>query len=300
MARAMENVADSGLLIRNPALTFTNGKYSYRIERRGSQSFYSVSDGSDSVVLPVRYAIGAGVLGQTYVLEHDGELYEGRVSYFADTGGLDITIGHDPSPPPTLLEAAGRLLGIEEKLRCFSCHSTGAVRQRELLLDQMTPGVQCEHCHEQAFPHLEAKLSSDSDAVPMKHLSTLSAGEILNFCGQCHRTSDEIVLSGMHGIATIRFQPYRLEFSKCFSDDDSRISCIACHDPHQPLDIVADHYDSRCQACHKSANVKPGVCSFAKKGCISCHMPKFELPGAHHKFVDHRIRIVKQGEKFPG
>jgi hypothetical protein len=29
-------------------------------------------------------------------------------------------------------------------------------------------------------------------------------------------------------------------------------------------------------------------------------MPKIELPGAHHKFADHRIRIVKPGEKFPG
>ena len=300
MARAMQNGADSALLMRNPVLTFTDGKYSYRIERRGNQSFYSVSDGSNSVVLPVRYAIGAGVLGQTYVLEHDGELYESRVSYFTDIAGLDITIGHNPSPPSTLLEAAGRVLGIAEKLRCFGCHSTGAVRKRDLALDQMTPGVQCEHCHEQALPHLEAKLSSDSETVAMKDLSTLSAGEISKFCGQCHRTSEEILLSDKHGITTIRFQPYRLEFSKCFSEEDSRISCIACHDPHQPRDTVADHYDSRCQACHKAANVKPGVCRVGKAGCTNCHMPKFELPGAHHKFADHLIRIVKQGEKFPG
>jgi hypothetical protein len=29
-------------------------------------------------------------------------------------------------------------------------------------------------------------------------------------------------------------------------------------------------------------------------------MPKLELPGAHHKFSDHRIRILKPGESYPG
>jgi hypothetical protein len=28
-------------------------------------------------------------------------------------------------------------------------------------------------------------------------------------------------------------------------------------------------------------------------------MPKIELPGAHYKFVDHRIRIVKPNEPYP-
>jgi hypothetical protein len=29
-------------------------------------------------------------------------------------------------------------------------------------------------------------------------------------------------------------------------------------------------------------------------------MPKIELPGAHYKFTDHRIRIVKPNERYPG
>jgi hypothetical protein len=28
-------------------------------------------------------------------------------------------------------------------------------------------------------------------------------------------------------------------------------------------------------------------------------MPKVEIPGAHFQFTDHRIRIVRPGEKFP-
>jgi formate-dependent nitrite reductase cytochrome c552 subunit len=37
----------------------------------------------------------------------------------------------------------------------------------------------------------------------------------------------------------------------------------------------------------------------SKNNCVSCHMPKIELPGAHYKFSDHRIRIVKPNEPYP-
>ena len=301
MAQALENVADCAVLIHNPVLIFADGGYSYRIERRGNQSFYTVTSGTQSVTLPIRFAVGSSAaVGQTYILEHEGELYESRVSYFSEVGGLAITIGHNTSSPATLLEAAGRRLRSEEKLRCLGCHSTGAVRQGELLLDKLTPGVQCSHCHENVALHLDGMLKGDPDAVTMKRLSTLSAGDISNFCGQCHRTWEQIALSGVHDITTLRFQPYRLAGSKCFDEDDPRISCIACHDPHKEVDTVAEHYDSRCLSCHTTAKAKPGVCKVGKTGCTNCHMPKIELPGAHHKFADHRIRIVKPGEKFPG
>jgi Cytochrome c554 and c-prime len=300
MAQAMENASDCAILIRNPLLTFVQGSYSYRIERRGNQSFYTVTSGKESLTLPIRFAVGSSVaVGQTYILEHEGEFYESRVSYFSELAGLDITIGHNSTTPSNLLEAAGRRLAVDEKLRCIGCHSTGAVRKRELILNELTPGVQCSHCHENAFVHLGEKLSGDAGTGTMKRLSTLSAGEISDFCGQCHRTWEEIALTGIRDITTLRFQPYRLQGSKCFNEDDPRISCIACHDPHVEVDKVAEHYDSRCLACH-TAKSKPGLCRVAKKACTNCHMPKLELPGAHHKFADHRIRIVRPGETFPG
>jgi len=300
MAQAMENAADCSVLIQNPLLSFSDGRYSYRIERRGNQSFYTVTSGTQSLTMPIRFAVGSSVaVGQTYLLEYEGELYESRVSYFSEVGGPDVTIGHKSTTPSNLLEAAGRRLAPDEKLRCIGCHSTGAVRKRDLLLNELTPGVQCSHCHENAFAHLDEKLNSDPGPDTMKRLSSLSAGEISNFCGQCHRTWEEIALTGIRDITTLRFQPYRLQGSKCFNEDDSRISCIACHDPHVEVDTVAEHYDSHCLACH-TAKAKPGVCKVAKKRCTNCHMPKLELPGAHHKFADHRIRIVRPGEKFPG
>jgi hypothetical protein len=56
-------------------------------------------------------------------------------------------------------------------------------------------GVQCSHCHENAFVHLDEKLGHDAGAGTIKRLSTLSAGEISDSCGQCHRTWEEIALT---------------------------------------------------------------------------------------------------------
>jgi hypothetical protein len=33
---------------------------------------------------------------------------------------------------------------------------------------------------------------------------------------------------------------------------------------------------------------------------VTCHMPKYELEGAHNRFTDHQIRIVRTGEPYPG
>jgi len=82
--------------------------------------------------------------------------------------------------------------------------------------------------------------------------------------------------------------------------EDPRISCLACHDPHHELDSNSDDYDPKCQVCHAGGKYGARRCSAATNHCASCHMPKIELPGAHHKFTDHRIRTVKANEPFPG
>jgi len=129
-------------------------------------------------------------------------------------------------------------------------------------------------------------------------LGRLSAEDISNFCGQCHRSWADVVRSRWFGQINVRFQPYRLANSKCFDGSDPRISCVACHDPHRELARGAAAYDQRCEACHtQSARAKP--CPVAKAGCTDCHMPKVALSGGHQVFSDHWIRVVRQGEKYP-
>ena len=205
--------------------------------------------------MPIRWVFGASsAIGQTYILEKDGELYESRMSWFRELNGLGATLGGGNSAPADVSEAAGRLMSHDDKLACFGCHSTNARNGRRLTLEKMTPGVQCGRCHEATEAHVNAMLgNSGAPAVPagLAKLHALSAEQTSNFCGQCHRTWADIAMKGAPSIANIRFQPYRLTGSKCYDPDDPRISCLACHNPHEEVGTRPVDYDPKCQACHQ-------------------------------------------------
>ena len=138
----------------------------------------------------------------------------------------------------------------------------------------------------------------------MRKLSALNAEELSDLCGQCHRTWAQIAAEGPHDINNVRFQPYRLVNSKCYDPSDRRISCAACHNPHQEVVALDSFYDRACLACHAAGHVAGGKsgaksCPTAKENCVTCHMPKLELPGSHYKFTDHRIRIVNAKAGYP-
>jgi uncharacterized cysteine cluster protein YcgN (CxxCxxCC family) len=302
MAHAMETVANCSILEQHRILTFHDGTYSYRIERQTRQSFYTVTDGKDTLRVPLEYAFGLGKAGQTYIFERDGKMYESRVSFFKARNGLDLTMGAQNLRPNNLAEAAGRLMDRHSSEDCFGCHTTGASHediQRPALL---TPGVTCERCHGSAVAHVEG--FRQGKPVKMKRLSVLTTEELSDFCGQCHRTWAQIAADGPHDVGNVRFQPYRLANSKCYDPSDRRISCAACHDVHQEVVSSVSFYDSKCLACHVAEHVaamKPVAksCPVAKQNCVTCHMPKVELPGAHYKFTDHWIRAVDANAAYP-
>jgi len=73
MALAMERVAESKILKENPKLTLQLGPYFYEIKRQGRESLYSVTDGKNTISVPIQYALGQGRMGQTFVLQYNGK-----------------------------------------------------------------------------------------------------------------------------------------------------------------------------------------------------------------------------------
>jgi Zn finger protein HypA/HybF involved in hydrogenase expression len=299
MARALERVADCAILREHPRLTFQDGAYSYTIARDGTRSLYSVSDGTQTLTVPIEWAFGLGGAGQTYVFERAGTWYESRVSFYKGINGLDRTIGPRGSPPGDLVEAAGRAITPKEAAECFACHSTGSVQGFTVHFERLVPGVQCENCHPQSPRHMEAMQAGNVKNARAPSLGKMTAEQSSEFCGRCHRTWAQVVAKGPFGIGNIRFQPYRLANSKCYNPADPRISCTACHDPHATVIRTAGGYDAACLACHSGVNRADKTCPVGKAGCPGCHMPKLELPGTHTRFSDHQIRIVRSGEPYP-
>ena len=271
MTSALSRASESTVLRSHPKLATSIGGYNYEI----ADSIYSVSDGKATLRFPIAWAFGKGTTGQTYLFQREGRWYESRVSFYAALNGLDLTLGFQSIKPQNLLEAAGRLTTPKEAAQCFACHST-----------KQTPGIQCERCH------------GDFAAHPrMRKLARLTAGEMSDFCGECHRTWSQVASDGPRGILNVRFQPYRLANSKCYDAEDRRIRCTACHDPHRTVETSAAAYDAKCLACHSGAAKR--ICKVAKKECVTCHMPQIELPGAHRTFADHWIRVVRKDAPYP-
>jgi Cytochrome c554 and c-prime len=297
MTLALESGSNSSILQANPVLTAKIGGYSYEISRAGNESIYTVSDSKQTLRIPIDWVFGQGAAGQTYVFTREGRWYESRVSYFSALRGLDLTMGAQTIAPHNLLEAAGRLAGPVEVGQCFDCHATNVVKTPKPLLSTMIEGVQCERCHGASEAHLRAA------SHPMPKLGALTTEEMSDFCGQCHRTWSQIATSGPRGIQNVRFQPYRLGNSKCYDAGDNRIRCTACHNPHRDVEASTAAYDAKCAACHSpaasSTKGSAHICRVAAKNCVSCHMPRLDLPGAHKKFTDHMIRIVRANQPYP-
>jgi hypothetical protein len=301
MARALQLPGANPTLKDHPKLTTRKGDYSYTVETHGDDSTYSVSDGTRTISIPIHWNFGEGA--QTWVLERDGHRYESTVSFYPSIAGLDYTTGDEDLKPRTLEDAIGREIEMRETKVCFGCHATNSFSNGKMAFDSLRPGVKCEHCHTGTGAHVSDAVSGDLSSAPPS-LRKLSAESISNFCGQCHRTWETVVRNHWRGELTVRFQPYRLANSKCFDGADSRISCIACHDPHQDVVRKDASYDTNCLACHSpastvAARAHPKPCPVAKADCVSCHMPKVKLPNGLMTFTDHQIRVVKKGEPFP-
>jgi len=321
MAQALKTAAESEVLRSHPRMTFRSGQYSFEIMSEGGQKLYRVSDGKETLSEPILYSFGDAHVAQTYVFRHNGKLYEGRVSYYTAIDGLDWTIGDSLNPPPSLEAAAGRDINSDEAKNCFTCHGAAALLNSALQLDQLIPGVTCEACHGPGASHSAAALFNPGEGAFIFNPKTLDPETLSQeFCGACHRGVDTVaMMPDLGGINNVRFQPYRLFNSRGHDLKDAHFACTACHDPHVDLRRGDTIYDANCTTCHALGAVKSAAgtqsnattskqavplssgkpCPVANDRCVSCHMPKVEIPGAHFKFTDHRIRIARAGEAYP-
>lgn len=306
MGRTLQLPGTDPTLNSHPRLTYQKFGYTYVVETKNGESTYSVTDGTRTITLPILWTFGSGA--QTWVFEREGIYYEGLVSYYPSVDGLGITIGDTEITPRTLDEAVGRRLPPSEPVACFGCHSTNAVKEGQLLtLGSLEPGVKCEHCHVQSITHMAYAVQGQAMETAPPDLRKLTSEDLSNFCGQCHRSWETVIRGPWKGELNVRFAPYRLAYSKCFSGTDPRISCIACHDPHRNLVTETAAYDPKCLACHalKGAQAPTNTqatakaCPVQNNDCVSCHMPEVKLVNGLTTFRDHLIRIAKSGTPYP-
>jgi len=293
------------------AAPFRIGHYSYEIVPHVDDPELVVKSGNQSITAEIAWTFGAGVLGQTFVLESKGKLFDSQVSSFRGLdGGMAITPGHKPAKDGDLDNAIGMKLSPKIAARCFGCHTTISTVKDQFDPEHAIPGVTCESCHGPGLAHVVAanmNMIEDAKALIFSPRS-LNPIEAVDFCGACHMTAADVVESNLFVPSNVRFAPYRLEKSRCWGvRGDQRLACFSCHDPHKPLVQEAGAYDRRCLSCHSSqasrssdqAGAAAKACPKATANCTTCHMPKYDVPEMHGKFTDHFIRIVRASEPYP-
>jgi Cytochrome c554 and c-prime len=309
MAHAMTPVTPETLpeLIRGP-LERAIGAYHYQLKADPQGLVFSVSDGSQSVSATMGWVFGVGEVGRTYVYQEGGAFYESHLSYYSDPKTLDFTTGHSRSVPKQLALALGR--PISEPAACFGCHSTEATTSGHFDPKHLIPGVTCEACHGPGAQHAALMSAGQGGQVPSMIMNPAKLDPVaaVDFCGACHRTAVDVSFLGISGIFTLRFPAYRLEGSRCWSKPDARLTCFACHDPHQPLVREPESYDRNCLACHRGGGSDTKVhptgndhgspptaagCPIARKACVTCHMPQYQVPEMHATFTDHTIAVYR-------
>jgi tetratricopeptide (TPR) repeat protein len=280
---------------------------SHRIERVGSTLEVETQVDGRSFRSIIEAAFGDPDRYVTMVSRDDSGNYRTlRHSYYqSDSGsGWDRSLG-DTGRPDRLANALGRPADSRDGVvRCLACHTTN-VRFGEHRIGPETAdaGIGCEHCHGPGANHLAAVSAGLTD-LAIVNPALASTIAVTDSCSSCHILDSETASlpSSRADPAWIRSQGKTLSWSRCFTETGGAIGCVSCHDPHQPTNTSASHYESVCVSCHApSRDLAPrlpagsplAICPIEPaRSCVSCHMPEVDVPAMHASLTDHFIRIV--------
>ena len=306
-AHALSRAVDHPLASTFPTGLDLRRSPNYRFEFTHSAGEFRtrIFDATNVMDLPIEWAFGAGRQAVTFVTKVNQDWYvEHYSTYYSVAHSWGPTPGQSPIRPKSLATAAGLLYKTTDPATgiagCFECHSTGpvtfsadgAVRLTEL-------GVSCEDCHGPGAMHVK-RPGPNNIQNPKK----FSAARLNDFCGRCHRPPASKGEKIDWNVSwNVRHQPLYLSESACFRKSEGTLSCLSCHDPHEPAEKKpAAFYNDRCLNCHSSSAPPPKpVCrKQTVADCVDCHMPKVS-PQSALRFTNHWIGAYGPGAKLkPG
>ncbi len=286
----------------------------YEVKEQGGRVWLSYD--REDAVRPLngrqelRYFIGSGRRGRTYLFEKQGYWFEAPINWYGKKQIWDMAPNHlaDREMPFTMPVDPG----------CLRCHASNVAsslpdaRNHYAGAPFAQGGIACTSCHGDGTAHL-----ASHGKTPMMNPDALEPVRRDSLCLSCHLEGHVAVAragrkfeqfapgdnlfdfalffvyrgeAGSGGRATSQWEA--LLKSECKKAAGDRLTCTTCHDPHgspAPQEKVA-FYRQRCLACHDHS-------SFAERhhpeqpDCTSCHMaraPSSDI--AHEQVTDHFIR----------
>jgi lipoprotein NlpI len=306
----------------------------YQPVRRGEELFvreFRLSGGDTTHVREERidYIVGSGQHTNSHIREENGYLYQLPLTWYAQTAEWGLPPGFDGGDSFRFNRPVTE--------QCMACHDgpSDYAPVSENRFSNVPHGIECENCHGPGSVHVDAiqsgriaHVATDIDYT-IVNPAKLSLERQDDVCLRCHMQGaavlkDELAASAFRPgqkltdfmdvfwprfpDSTSRFimasHPDRLRMSACWQasrEPDSGVepvTCLTCHDPHQPLEAVTpEQFNAPCANCHEARGV--GLCTEAvevrmavQNDCSSCHMPKsgtIDIPKV--RVTDHFIRV---------
>jgi tetratricopeptide (TPR) repeat protein len=294
----------------------------YAITRREGRVFHQETrrDSSGRILArneaEVKFVLGSGSQGISYLVERDGFLFQSPISWYVQQKRWDLSPGYEKENPHFDRPVVST---------CLFCHANwvepvaGTVnRYRQPIFRGHAIG--CERCHGPGELHVRSPLIVDGRDITIVNPAGLEPSLRNAVCEQCHLLGqrrvvkldrrDEDFRPGLpfdrvwsvfvrtEGQGTARFvgQVEQMHESRCFRASGGRLGCTSCHDPHErpaPEHRVTYHRD-RCLECHAERGCRlPAAARLAQspdEDCAGCHMPRTRSGDVvHAAATDHRI-----------
>jgi len=306
----------------------------YEMTQEGGE-FYQVEYRKDSgenkiheLKRRVDWIIGSGRQARTYMTIIGGLMYEMPVTWYSSSSKWDLSPGY---------HSRNQRFSRPIVAECMNCHNsyTKHVENSENKFKDIPSGIGCERCHGPGELHLKSRygwkintLMSGMKDPTIVNPARLPLREQMDVCLQCHLLGEKTVFK--EGMKSDSFRPgmrltdlksiyisddvspnnfdiashgERTSLSMCYIKSNGAMTCIVCHDPHNPVKSLGrTHFNNKCLQCHELDNLSQGseeVEHQADANCISCHMKQGDTADVLHvNFTDHWIR-KRLGETEP-
>ncbi len=297
----------------------------YTVEQRNGRVFHKATrrDAGGTLLAEiegeVRFALGSGTRGITYLIDRDGFLFQSPISWYAQHQRWDISPGYGEFTTQPNFERP-------IKPDCLFCHTNqfhavaGTVNRYESPIFQ-GHAIGCERCHGPGELHVNRGGQSHESDLTIVNPASLAPAQRDSVCEQCHLQGSFRFARADHepseyrpGLPIHRFlavfltkqanrgqfeavgQVEQMAASRCYAASEGRLGCISCHDPHrlpEPSTKVA-YYRARCLECHSRKGCALPLAQRQSRGqgenCIACHMPRPAVTNVPHTAAtDHRI-----------
>ena len=283
----------AGFAVGLGGFTPRNSAIRFEMTRSGNDFFQTsirpTPFGAERSTSRIGLVYGAGKLDEVFFTWHDDYLFELPVTWLHPQNAWGSVSFHQLSQGD---------FSRTTTPRCMECHNTWfhhiAGTENKYEPQSFLLGVSCERCHGPGRDHIALHEGHPvaGKSTLLVHPGKLSRERQIEVCTQCHgnalrhRTPEFSYRPGepldTHFRTAITEFPEQdhvanqvkyLRQSKCFQKAE-KMSCVTCHDPHQPTDVAA--VQQSCLKCHQPAACveRPRLPAAVRDDCVACHMPK--------------------------